>query len=222
MSPALVVPVGSTEQHGPHLPLDTDTRIATAVADALVTRLQARDGSRWLIAPAISYGASGEHEGFAGTVSIGTTVLAELLVEFARSACRWASRVVFVNGHGGNVAALRKASALLRYEGRDAGWCSCLASNADAHAGHTETSVLLHISPSAVRRDEWLPGNRAPLSELMPEMLRGGVAAVSSLGVLGDPTTATAADGRRIFAEMVDACAVRVTRWAPDREGMLI
>ncbi|PRC58206.1 mycofactocin biosynthesis peptidyl-dipeptidase MftE, partial [Mycobacterium sp. ITM-2017-0098] len=85
---------------------DTDTRIGTAVADALVTRLRARDDSGWLIAPAIGYGASGEHEGVAGTVSIGTTVLAELLVEFARSACRWASRVVFVNGHGGNVAAL--------------------------------------------------------------------------------------------------------------------
>jgi mycofactocin precursor peptide peptidase len=222
MSPALVVPVGSTEQHGPHLPLDTDTRIAAAVGDALVTRLRTRDHVEWLIAPAIGYGASGEHEGFAGTVSIGTVALAELLVEFARSACRWASRVVFVNGHGGNVAALRKASALLRYEGRDAAWCSCVASNADAHAGHTETSVLLHISPDAVRQDEWLPGNRAPLAELMPEMLRGGVAAVSSLGVLGDPTTATAADGRRIFAEMVDACAARVTRWAPDREGMLI
>ncbi|PRC47827.1 mycofactocin biosynthesis peptidyl-dipeptidase MftE, partial [Mycobacterium sp. ITM-2017-0098] len=62
-SPALVVPVGSTEQHGPHLPLDTDTRIGTAVADALVTRLRARDDSGWLIAPAIGYGASGEHEG---------------------------------------------------------------------------------------------------------------------------------------------------------------
>jgi creatinine amidohydrolase/Fe(II)-dependent formamide hydrolase-like protein len=56
----------------------------------------------------------------------------------------------------------------------------------------------------------------------MPEMLRGGVAAVSSLGVLGDPTTATAVEGRRIFAEMVDACAGRVSRWAPDREGMLV
>lgn len=221
-SPALVVPVGSTEQHGPHLPLDTDTRIASAVADALVTRLRAREDSRWLTAPAIGYGASGEHEGFAGTVSIGTAVLAELLVEFARSACQWAGRLVFVNGHGGNVAALRKAVALLRYEGRDAAWCSCTASNADAHAGHTETSVLLHISPDLVRQDDWLPGNGAPLSQLMPEMLRGGVAAVSSLGVLGDPTTATAEEGRRIFAEMVDACVLRVSRWAPDREGMLI
>ncbi|MGP4056136.1 mycofactocin biosynthesis peptidyl-dipeptidase MftE [Mycobacterium sp. 4D054] len=223
-TPALIVPVGSTEQHGPHLPLDTDTRIATAVADALVTRL--RDENRgqrtqWILAPAVGYGASGEHEGFAGTVSIGTPVLAELLTEFARSACRWAPRVVFVNGHGGNVEALRRAVGLLRYEGRDVVWSSCTSRNADAHAGHTETSVLLHISPEAVRQDELVPGNRAPLSELMSEMLRGGVAAVSSLGILGDPTTATAQEGRRIFAEMVDACAVRVRRWAPDREGML-
>jgi mycofactocin precursor peptide peptidase len=221
VSAALVVPVGSTEQHGPHLPLDTDTRIATAVVDALVTRLRAQDESNWMTAPAIAYGASGEHEGFAGTVSIGTPALAKLLTEFARSACQWASKLVFVNGHGGNVEALRQAVSLLRYEGRDAGWCSCVASNADAHAGHTETSVLLHISPAAVRQDELVPGNRAPLAELLPEMRRGGVAAVSSLGVLGDPTTATADAGRKIFAEMVDACSVRVNRWAPDREGML-
>lgn len=219
--PALVVPIGSTEQHGPHLPLDTDTRIAAAVADALVSRLRAGAAPQWLIAPAVGYGASGEHEGFAGTISIGTTVLAELLTEFARSACRWASRVVFVNGHGGNVEALRRAATLLRYEGRDVAWCSCTSRNADAHAGHTETSVLLHIAPGMVRQDERVPGNRAPLSELMPEMRRGGVAAVSSLGILGDPTTATAAEGSRIFAEMVDACEVRVRRWAPDREGML-
>lgn len=220
-SPALVVPVGSVEQHGPHLPLDTDTRIAAAVADELVGRLCAGNESNWLVAPAIGYGASGEHEGFPGTISIGTPVLTDLLVEFARSACQWASRLVFVNGHGGNVEALRRAVTLLRLEGRDAGWCSCSVSNADAHAGHTETSVLLHISPGVVREDQSAPGNRAPLSELMPEMLRGGMSAVSSVGVLGDPTTATEDQGRTIFAEMVDACLGKVLRWAPDREGML-
>ncbi|MDT5017413.1 MAG: mycofactocin precursor peptide peptidase, partial [Mycobacterium sp.] len=132
-STALVVPVGSTEQHGPHLPLDTDTRIATAVARAVADRLAERDELKWVVAPAIGYGASGEHEGFSGTVSIGTSALRLLLVEFGRSASRWTSRLVFVNGHGGNVEALAAAAALLRYEGRDVGWCSCSVENADAH-----------------------------------------------------------------------------------------
>ena len=221
MSPALVIPVGSTEQHGPHLPLDTDTRIATAVAREVAERLADAGESDWIVAPAIGYGASGEHESFSGTVSIGTSGLRLLLVEFGRSASKWASRLVFVNGHGGNVEALAAAAALLRYEGRDVGWCSCTVANSDAHAGHTETSVLLHISPNDVADDERLPGNSAPLAELLPTMRSGGIAAVSELGVLGDPITATAAEGTRILVEMVDGCAGRVLRWAPDRNGML-
>ena len=220
-SPALIIPVGSVEQHGPHLPLDTDTRIATAVARSVADRLAERNESNWALAPAIGYGASGEHEGFPGTVSIGTSALRLLLVEFGRSASRWASRLVFTNGHGGNVEALAAAVALLRYEGRDAGWVSCTAENADAHAGHTETSVLLHISPADVCIDERVPGNSAPLGQLMPAMRQGGIAAVSEVGILGDPTTATAEEGARIFAEMVDGCLQRVTRWTPDRNGML-
>ncbi len=216
----MIVPVGSTEQHGPHLPLDTDTRIATAVSRVLVDQLGG-DELKWMVAPTIGYGASGEHEEFSGTVSIGTSALRLLLVEFGRSASRWASRLVFVNGHGGNVEALATAAALLRYEGRDVGWCSCSAENADAHAGHTETSVLLHISPADVWIDERVPGNRAPLAQLMPALRQGGIAAVSGVGILGDPTTATAEEGARIFAEMVDGCLRRVTRWTPDRNGML-
>jgi mycofactocin precursor peptide peptidase len=222
-SPALIIPVGSIEQHGPHLPLDTDTRIAEAVARGVAERLSEADHeSGWMVAPPIGYGASGEHESFPGTVSIGTSALRLLLVEFGRSAASWASRLVFVNGHGGNFEALAAASALLRYEGRDVGWCSCGVTNADAHAGHTETSVLLHISPDEVRTNELVPGNTAPLAELLPAMRSGGVAAVSELGVLGDPTTATAIDGERLFAEMVDGCAGRIARWRPDRDGMLI
>ena len=215
--PALIVPLGSTEQHGPHLPLDTDTRIATAVAGAVAGRL---DG-RWLVAPALSYGASGEHEGFAGTVSIGTQALKLLLVEYGRSAGNWSPRLVFVNGHGGNVQALAEAVALLRAEGRDVGWTSCLVAGADAHAGHTETSVLLHISPEVVRSEAAVAGNRAPLAELMPALRTGGVAAVSAVGILGDPTTATADNGQRYFADMVDGCVRRVLAWTPNGRGML-
>jgi mycofactocin precursor peptide peptidase len=217
MPPSLLVPLGSTEQHGPHLPLDTDTRIATAVARGAVARL----GQEWLVAPAIAYGASGEHQSFAGTISIGTEALTMLLVEYGRSAACWAQRLAFVNGHGGNVGALKRAVSRLRAEGRDVGWCPCTAVGGDAHAGHTETSVLLHISPADVLTDRWLAGNGAPLPELLPSMRRGGVAAVSRVGVLGDPTTATAVEGKRIFAEMVDGCVRRVARWLPGPDGML-
>ncbi len=217
LSPAVIVPIGSTEQHGPHLPLDTDTRIAAAVARSVAERLE----GDWTLAPAIAYGASGEHEGFPGTVSIGTTALRILLTEYGRSACDWASRLVFVNGHGGNVAALAEAVALLRTEGRDVGWCPCSVVGGDAHAGRTETSVLLHISPEDVWLDECVPGNSAALSELMPRMREGGVGAVSPVGVLGDPTTATAAEGARLLAEMVTSAVGRIVAWTPDGRGML-
>ncbi|UGU30764.1 mycofactocin biosynthesis peptidyl-dipeptidase MftE [Mycolicibacterium smegmatis] len=221
MVPMVLVPVGSTEQHGPHLPLDTDTRIAAAVAGTVVEQFGAPADRDAVVAPPVAYGASGEHEGFPGTVSIGTAALELLLVEYGRSASKWTSRIVFVNGHGGNVEALAAAVALLRYEGRDAGWVPCSVPDADAHAGHTETSVLLHISPDDVLTDELVCGNTAPLAELMPRMRSGGVAAVSELGILGDPTTATAAEGERIFAEMVNGCADRIKRWQPDRNGLL-
>ena len=217
LSPALIIPLGSTEQHGPHLPVDTDTRIAAAVARGMAQQL----ADPWLLAPAIGYGASGEHQGFPGTVSIGTAALQLLLVEYGRSACDWASRLVFVNGHGGNVTAVTAAVALLRSEGRDVAWCPCSVPGADAHAGHTETSVLLHISPDVVRTEEWVAGNEAPLAELMPRLRAGGVAAVSSVGVLGNPTTASAVEGSRIFAEMVDTCTRRVAAWTPGAGGLL-
>lgn len=214
--PTLLVPLGSTEQHGPHLPLDTDTRIATAVAAAAAEAL----GD--LVAPAIAYGSSGEHEGFPGTVSIGTEALMVLLVEYGRSACEWARRLVFVNGHGGNVDALSAAIRLLRTEGRDVAWWSCSADGADAHAGHAETSVLLHLSPEDVGVGEMQPGNTEPLADILPRLRKGGVSAVSATGVLGDPTTATVEAGSRIFEEMVVGCVARIRRWRPGANGMLM
>lgn len=227
--PLVLVPLGSTEQHGPHLPLDTDTTIASIVCDALVARLIADDVDA-VVAPAIAYGASGEHEGFPGTISIGTAALTTLLVEYGRSASAWAGRIVFVNGHGGNVEALTQAVPLLVHEGRDAAWLPCAPDPAllerdvrvDAHAGRTETSMLLAAVPDRVRADRIEPGNDAPLRELMPGLRSGGTRQVSANGVLGDPRDAAADEGRLLIDAIVGGTWARLCSGRADARGCLV
>jgi creatinine amidohydrolase len=194
-APVLAVPVGSTEQHGPHLPLSTDTDIAVALAERLA---RAMPGT--VVAPALAYGASGEHQGFAGTVSIGQDAIELALVELVRSASVTFARVVLVSAHGGNAEPLGRALARLRGEGRDViAWSP--EWSGDAHAGHVETSVMLALSPERVRMSAAAAGNPAPLQELLPKLKRGGVRAVSRSGVLGDPHGASAQEGERLLDE---------------------
>src|SRR3546814_4088833 len=107
----VLVPVGFIEQHGPHLPLDTDTTIAVAVAEGVAATLAGHLPGTW-VAPALSYGSSGEHQSFAGTSSIGTTTLQLVLIELVRSMRTWAERIVFVNAHGGNLRSEEHTSEL--------------------------------------------------------------------------------------------------------------
>jgi mycofactocin system creatininase family protein len=193
----LVVPVGSLEQHGPHLPLDTDTRIAVAVARRACA---GRPGAA--LAPAFAIGASGEHAAFPGTLSIGEQALTTCLVELGRHASLHWPAVLLVNGHGGNAAAIGAATARLRAEGR-----SCLAWHAglpdgDAHAGRSETSVMLALDPGVVRLDAAARGDTRPIAELMPLLRQQGVRAVSANGVLGDPAGASAAEGGQLLARL--------------------
>lgn len=196
-STLLAVPLGATEQHGPHLPLGTDTTIAVALAERLAA---ARDDV--LVAPAVPYGSSGEHAGFPGTLSIGGPALTMLVVELVRSADAFAG-VVLIGGHGGNLAAVTEAVDLLRTEGRRVlAWWPRVPTG-DAHAGRTETSMLLALSPEVVVPDAAEPGDLRPLSELLPELRSGGVVAVSANGVLGDPSGASATEGAVLLDAML-------------------
>jgi mycofactocin precursor peptide peptidase len=200
--PTLLVPVGSTEQHGPHLALGMDALVAEAVATGLAARVEGA-----MVAPVLEYGASGEHAGFPGTLSIGLEVLRSVLVEIGRSATIWARAVVFVNGHGGNAHAVDAATRLLVGEGRDVRWVPCAAPDSDAHAGRTETSLLLHLAPALVLTARAEAGDTRPIREVLPDLRASGVQAISPNGVLGDPTGASAAEGERILATMIDRAA---------------
>ncbi len=202
--PIVVVPVGSCEQHGPHLPLHTDTIIATALAHDLATRR-----GDCVVAPAIAISASGEHAGFAGTLSVGTEVTAGIVIELARSA-DWASGVVFVNGHGGNVTAMERAAEVFERDRRDVLiWWPYLP-DGDPHAGHTETSLMLALAPDEVRGERSVAG---PIPAMV-DLVRYGVQPISETGVLGDPTEATADHGLELFGSLADHLAAAVADWA--------
>ena len=173
--PIVVVPVGSCEQHGPHLPLDTDTIVASTLARDLVAR---RDDC--VLAPPL-----------------------------ARSA-DWAAGVVFVNGHGGNVTAMQRAADVFEHERRPVlVWWPDLA-DADPHAGHTETSLMLAIAPDRVRMAAATAG---PVPELA-DLVRHGIRPLSPSGVLGDPTEATAEAGAVLLHRLADQLAAAVADWA--------
>jgi len=203
----LAVPVGSTEQHGPHLPLSTDTDVATELCERLA---DAR--SEVVIAPPLPYGSSGEHAGFAGTISIGQQAVEHVLVELGRSASESFNRVLFVSAHGGNAASVNRAVARLQAESRDVRVFTPRWSG-DAHAGRVETSLLLSSRPESVRMELSEPGNTRPIADLMPSLTRLGVREVSPNGILGDPTGASASEGAALLDQLTVQLVDLVDNW---------
>ena len=200
----LAVPIGSTEQHGPHLPVDTDTRIAVALAEGLADRR-----ADVLVAPALPYSASGEHAGFPGTLSLGTEALTTVLIELVRSADDTCRGTILVNAHGGNTTALTAAGAVLRSEGRRVlAWAPRAPWPDDLHAGRAETAVLLHLAPQTVRTEARVAGPVPSVAELVA----GGVRASSPSGVLGNPAGADAQLGRRVLDEWIADLQAAVER----------
>ena len=231
-----VLPVGSTEQHGPHAPLSTDALSAEAVAEA---GTDAYD-DEVAIAPTLPYGVSEEHRHFSGTLWLSPDTFRDAVREIVRSLAHhgW-DRVVLVNGHGGNADALREVAASVTREGLarvaaftwfDAVDPADLGDAADSetmgHAGSVETSVLMAHAPHLVREDR-LEDAREGASDGWGEWVSGSNLAYDSAeftenGVVGDPSTATAERGEELAAAAADALAALLSAVAdrdvaPDR-----
>lgn len=207
--PLVAIPVGSCEQHGPHLPLDTDLRIAAALAEGLAA---AYGPGEILVGPALTVTASGEHAGFPGTLSIGTEAMEQVVVELCRSA-DWCSGIVLVNGHGGNMLPVQRAVRTLLEEHRKVLPWWPHVDGGDAHAGATETSLMLAISPELVRWDRMESGRTAPLEQLMDELRSGGMRSVSPNGILGDPHRADELHGRTLLTRLTIDLVAAVDEW---------
>jgi len=201
--PIVLLALGSWEQHGAHLPFDTDTVIIESVVDAAIRSVDP-ENTQFSVVPTIGVTASDEHNGFAGTLSIGTNALSDAVVSIARSAS-WARGICIVNGHGGNSDALKLVHSALNYENiRHSIWSLPYYEGADMHAGHTETSLMLHLAPDTVRMDLAEVGAVGDSEMLIERMRAGGIKEVSSNGVVGDPTNATAAHGATMLSFYAD------------------
>lgn len=201
--PIVLLALGSWEQHGAHLPFDTDTVIIEAVVDAAIRSVDP-ENTQFSVVPTIGVTASDEHNGFAGSLSIGTNALSDVVVSIARSAS-WARGICIVNGHGGNSDALKLVHSALEYENiRHSIWSLPYYEGADMHAGHTETSLMLHLAPGTVRMDLAEVGAIGDSEILIERMRAGGIKEVSSNGVVGDPTNATAAHGATMLSFYAD------------------
>ena len=213
-----LLPVGSIEQHGPHLPLDTDAFDADYLAHQVALSCST---PKPFVLPLISYGISYEHDEFKGTVSITNDTLSRLVYDIGISmAGNGINKLVIINGHGGNTPALNYAAQMIN---RDAKIFVCVDSGEtsdvdiykfidtpnDVHAGEIETSTSLAIRPHLVKMEE-APNSVPQFSSRYLNFTSkrwvswyGYTQNVSSNGVLGDATRATAEKGRKIWKIMI-------------------
>jgi creatinine amidohydrolase len=213
----VVQPLGAIEQHGPHLPLSTDSVVATAVAEAALDRYGA-EVDAWLL-PTLQFTKSNEHAWSPGTIWLSATTLLAVLDDIGRCvATTPAKRIVFLNGHGGNSALLNVAARELRlahglmtfvaHPGMpaDQGGSSPVEElGMGVHGGTDETSIMLHLAPELVRLE--LGERRVPEKLAANKYVRfGGRVSFGWLsndffpdGYIGDPTPATAERGAQLF-----------------------
>jgi creatinine amidohydrolase len=220
----LLLPVGSVEQHGRHLPLGTDTILAQSICLAAAGRLVGRTA----VLPPPWYGFSAHHMHFAGTVTLRSTTLLALVEDIAASlVAHGFRRLLVVNGHGGNGGAIDLLAATLGHRFHGQARIACLtyfqlAASAIAalresapggmgHACEFETSLMLHLRPDLVAMEQAVTHYPETGSGYLTTDLLGASAArtyhdfsdLSPTGTFGDPSLASAEKGARFFAAVV-------------------
>ena len=230
----VLFPLGSFEQHGPHLPLTTDTDIVTAIARALERK---RPG-RILCLPALWPGHSTHHLFFPGTLSVAQMPYIQLLIELCRSIVNFGARKIFLlNGHGGNDVPVRAALRELKSEFPKArfvfaSYWSLAAESIRktrrsgpgglGHACEMETSIMLHLCPERVtlrraRRDgprHTDPYRKTDMQYARPVYFVNEFDEVSRTGTIGHPDLATAEKGKRFLEGIVKEVLAFVDEFA--------
>jgi len=213
-----LLPVGAIEQHGPHLPLDTDAFDAEYLAKCVA------DGCREpkpLVLPLIAYGVSYHHEAFKGTISINNDTLANLVYDIGISVAKnGIKKLVIINGHGGNAPSLNFAAQRINQDARifvcvdtgetsDVDVDSLIETPNDVHAGEIETSTSLAIRPHLVRMDRLQMEVPVFTSRYLDFTSKRGVSwyahthKISASGVMGDPTKASVEKGEKMWELMI-------------------
>ena len=221
-----VVGVGSTEQHGPHLPTMTDARIGDEMAHGVALKL-----GHALQARTISVGVSAHHLAFGATISLKPETLKMIVRDYVDSlAGAGFRRIVFLPSHGGNFAPLAEAVADARKEHADieilaytdlmgigdvldgvSAEYGITPEESGAHAGENETSMMMALEPDLVVRERFAPGYLGRVREKEAELIFAkGMPALTENGVLGDPRKASAEKGRVYLRKLVDFLAANI------------
>lgn len=228
-SKIILLPLGAIEQHGPHLAVSTDTDIVTAVAQEAERQLP----DDVLLCPTLHVGSSHHHFAFGGTISVSPELYTQLLVEIVESFLKGGfTKIVLLNGHGGNITPAKQALAILshRYDetinptialatywelaGKVFAGESPMQSPALSHACEYETSLMLHLFPEKVWMDKVQRAARPDSNGYIPweddEPYRGVVVVkqteyISDNGCSGEPQLATPEKGKHLFDHAVNA-----------------
>jgi creatinine amidohydrolase len=224
--PVVIVPVGSVEQHGPHCPMDVDVSVPFHLAVAVAQEV---DDFPVLVAPPVILGFTHYNLGHVGTITLRLETFVEVLCDVCRSLkANGFERIILVNGHGGNVAPQRVAAVKLSEEDvwalpltywemaadEIAAWSDADAAVGIGHGGEWETSLQLYLRPHLVARDRiQADGYGWPRSEgrFSPRLARYAQwperRRESPLGVVGQPSVASAEKGERLFALLKERLA---------------